>query len=243
MPTLIERMHELSVQIRLLADSQVTEGEAKRFATRADEFSDPSNAISIPARRFGLLMAKGVQMETSFLEVRVEARGLKRTIDNIAAKYDTDRRSILAPDTNWRLSTRSQLTRLAEHVNEHLLAAWRKYVLQLKPNVDQGLLRVLRSSPAYATHANYVEQLNTELYRLAERLPESQEEVDSPERLAEDLRRTLEDLPTDIPQPVRELFMAINQGTATAADLTDEAVEWLREKQLLHTLHVSWGAI
>lgn len=239
---LMDRILKLSSQIKSLAESQVTEEEARGFATRAEEFLEPSSAISIPAQRLDLFTNR-LQMETSFTELQEEALRLKRIIDNIATKYNSDPRSILAPDTNWRLITKNQLTKLARNVDEHLLTAWHNYVLGLKPNVDQGLLRVLRSSPAHATHANYVEQLNTELYRVAEHLPANQEEANSPERIAEDLRRALANLPTDIPEPVRELFLAINQGTATAAHLTDEAVDWLREKKLLHTLRVTWGVI
>ncbi len=238
MPTLIERIRELSGQIRSLADSQVTEDEAKGFATRTEELSEPSNAIAVPAQRFELFTDKGIPIGKSF----PEACRLKRTIDELAAKYDADPRSILAPDSNWRLATRNQLARLAERINPSLSEGWRSHVLSLKPVVDQGLLRVLRSSPAHAAHANRVEELNTEFNRLAERLPVTQEEVDRPERLSKELHRVLEDLPTDIPQPVRELFLAINQSTATAAHLTNEAVKWLREKELLHTLRISWGA-
>lgn len=238
MPTLIERIREVSSQIISLADSQVTEGEARGFATRVHELTEAANAISVPARRIELLAAKGVRIEAP----SAEANALKRTIDELAVRYEADPRSILAPDANWRLATRNQLTRLADRVTPSLLAAWRYYVLSIKPVVDQGLLRVLRSSPTHAVQAKRVEELNIEFHGLLERLPVSQEEIDRPERLAKELSRILEDLPTDIPQPVRELFLAINQGTATAAHLTDEAVAWLREREMLQTLRISWRA-
>ncbi|MFC1900366.1 hypothetical protein ACFLYN_02115 [Chloroflexota bacterium] len=243
MPTLIERINKLSGQIKSLADSQVTEEEANRLATRAEEFSEPSNALLVPARQFELLAAKGIQMNTLFLELSVEVRALKSSIDAIKVKYDADPKSILVPDTNWRLNTRTRLTKSILSINDHLLTAWKNYALGLMPNIDQGLLLVLRSSPTHSAIASRVEQLTAELHRISERLPTSEDEINSPERIAENLHHAMANLPPDIPEPVRELFIAINQGTATAAHLTDEAVEWLGEKQLLHTLRVIWGVV
>jgi len=236
MPTLVERIQELSNRIRSLADSQVTEDEAKGFATRRQELTDLFDAIRVPARRVELLRSKGIHIETP----SAEATALKRRIDELAARYESDPLSILEPDANWRYGTRNQLSKLATNVVPGLSDGWRSYVLKLKPIVDQGLLRVLESTPAHAAHANMVEDLDDELGRLADSLPTTQEEIDRPQQLSERLNRLLEDLPTDIPQPVRELFNAINQGTATAAQLTEEAVNWLRDSGLLDTLEVSW---
>ena len=63
MPTLIERIRELTEQIRSQADTKVTEDEAKRFRTRAKELSDPSNAIFVPTRRLELFKSKGIPVE------------------------------------------------------------------------------------------------------------------------------------------------------------------------------------
>ena len=239
MPTLIERILELSAQIRSLADSQVSEDEAKGFATRAEEYSGLSNVIAVPARRFELLTAKGMQVETPSGEARV----LKGKIDEVTAKYDADTRSILAPNATWRHNTRNQLASLAERVNTTLSEGWRTHVLSLRPVVDQGLLSMWRISPAHTDQAIWVEDLSRDFDHLAERLPVTQEEIDRPEQLSIQLRLALEELPPDYPQPVRELFSAINKDAATAAHLTDEAVQWLRENELLDRLRISWERI
>lgn len=239
MPTLIDRIHDLTEQIKMLADSKVTEDEAKGFSTRAQEFSDPSNAISVPTRRYELFIAKGIRVESP----ASDSRKLKRTIDELAAKYEADPRSILDPNTNWRYAIRNQLTQLADRVSEDQLVAWRSYLTKMRPHVDQGLMLVLRSSPAYADHANHVQELDSEFDQLNERLPVTQEQIDRPEGLATELLLAIDDLPQDIPEPVRELFRAINQRTATAAHLTDDALGWLRENALLETLRISWGPV
>lgn len=236
MPTLLERVRVLSAQITSLADSQVTANEAKTFLSRALEFSEAASVISTPTRRIELLRTKGLKINDASLEVAPP----KQAVENLLRKYETDRRSVLTPDTNWRLVTKPQLSKLSERVNASLRDTWRSYVLSTKPNVDQGLLRVLGSSPAYAAHARRIEVLDSSFRVIAEEFPVTLPDADRPEQLAKELKGLLEVLPTDIPKPVRDLFVAINQGSATVADLTDEAVAWLREKDLLQTVRLAW---
>ena len=236
MPELIEQIQKLSQKIKLLSDSQVTEQESKGFATRADELSKLSIALSVPTRRLEGFISNGIEGATSFST----ARELKGAIDEMVKKYDSDPRSILTPDPNWRHDTKSRLEQLAGRLNDQLLVNWSKYVSDIKPTVDQGLMVVFRSSPTYANHANRINELSSALDQLANRLPRSQEEIDQPTNLASEMRRAIENLPDDIPEPVRELFMAITRRTATPRHLTDEAFAWLRDKEMLDAIQLSW---
>ena len=236
MPVLFERVKNLSQQIQQLANSQVTEDESIGFRTRAEELSNPSAAIAVPTRRLELFRTKGIQVELSVQK----ARALKSTIDEMARQYDTEPRSILTPDANWRLITRTGLNQLAGLINEELSVGWRSYLSGIKPTIDQGLLIVLQSSPSYVNHANRVSELSSAFDTLANRLPTNQEEIDRPRELAAALRDAIENLPLDIPEPVRQLFVAISRRSATAGHLTDEALDWLRERDMLDTIVVSW---
>ena len=238
MPTLVERLRDISTRIKSLAGSQVSEDEARRFAARAEELSELSMDMSVPAGRMEGFTANQIHMEMP----DSRARSLKHTVDEIASKYDSDPSSILIPDANWRHSTKNSLASLTKEVSGKLSIAWRNYVSGIKPTIDQGLMIVFRSSPAYADHANRVQELGSALDQLAERLPGTQEEIDRPAALAAALLLAIENLPPDIPEPVRELFRAINRKTATAGHLTDEALGWLREKDMLDTIQVSWRA-
>jgi len=237
MPTLVERLRDISAWIKSLAESQVSEDEARRFTARAGELSDLSMDMSVPAGRLEGFAANQIHVEIP----DSRARSLKRTIDEMADKYDSDPLSILVPDASWRHFTKNSLASLTKEVSVALLIAWRNYVSGITPTIDQGLMIVFRSSPAYADHANRVQELGSALAQLAERLPGTQEDIDRPAALAAALLLAIENLP-DIPEPVRELFRAINRKTATAGHLTDEALGWLREKDMLDTIQVSWRA-
>ena len=169
------------------------------------------------------------------------ARELKKIIDQLKAKYASDPRIILKPDPSWRHETRNQLDKLAERADEEATRAWGEYVSELKPSINIGVMLALRSTPGFAEHANRLQALNNEFNDLAERLPTTEEEIDRPKELAEEMRAASENLPSDYPDPVNDLFRSINAGTATAAQLTDEAVVWLKENGLLEALRISWG--
>ena len=236
MPTLIERVQGLTQEIRQMANAKVSETEADAFRTRDGELSDAANAIAVPAKFIELFGTKGLKVETPVQQ----ARRLKSTIDEIAAKYDVDPLSIAATDTSWRFSTKPGLDRISRDVMEQLMLGWRKYVGNLKPEIDQGLIILLQNSSAYANHANKVREISSALDELAHRLPSTQDDFNKPEKLAADLNLAIENLPDDIPEPVRALFLAINSRVATAGHLTDDALTWLREKEMLDTIAVSW---
>ena len=236
MRTLIERARDLTQDIRQMASSKVSAAEAEGFRTRDGELSNVANAIAGPAKFIELFRTKGIDVEISVQQVR----RLKIAIDEMAAKYEADPLSILAADTSWRFSTKPALDRVSRDIREQLLVSWCKYVESLKPEIDQGLMIVLQSSPAYANHANKVREISSALDALAHRLPSTEDDFNKPEKLAVDLNLAIENLPDDIPEPVRALFLAINRRVATAGHLTDDALTWLREREMLDTIAVSW---
>ena len=239
MPTLLERMHALSTKITALASAKMTEDEAKVFAARAQELKEVAVIVSALAQRVELLASKGIRMQSP----PTEPEALKRVVDELATKYVADPRNILAPDTTWRYATRNQLKKLPERFNPSMLTAWQAYIRQLTPDVDQGLVRALLSSPAHAAYAKRVQEKEAELALSAQRLPDNRQELDRPEQLARELHDVLQKLPNDIPQVVQELFLAIGLGTATADDLVSlpyEEMTWLKDKRLLSDLHISW---
>lgn len=236
MRTLIEQASDLTHDIRQMANSKVSAADADGFRTRAEELSNAADAIAVPAQFIELFSSKGIDLDIPVQQ----ARRLKIAIDEMAAKYEADPQSILAANRNWRYSTKPALDRISRDIREQLLLGWRKYVESLKPEIDQGLMIVLQSSPAYAIHANKVREISSALDELAHRLPRTQDGFDEPEKLAADLNFAIENLPEDIPEPVRELFLAINRRVATAGHLTDDALTWLREREMLDTIEVSW---
>ena len=236
MTTLIERMDQLFENIQLLANSRVTQDQAQGFRTRAEELSALATTVMVPVKRAELLR----QQPIDFQVPRTEARELKVVIDEMRASYEANPSSILNPDTTWRYSTRNRLQKLAEQINDNLTLAWREYIERTRPDVDQAPLHVLQNAPAYAAQAGRIRSLLSQFEELAKRLPVSSEEIGQPGQLAGELRRVTQDIPSEIPRPVRELFESINQRTANAAQLTEEVVQWLRVNNLLETLRISW---
>jgi hypothetical protein len=234
--TIVERIRELSNQIISLAGSQTTEQEARAFETRAQELSDAARLVSAPARRIELFTAKGIMVKPPTAESAI----LKRAVNDMAAKYATEPANLLRADPRWRLVTKSQFAELSQLATDHLHEAWQAFVSAKRPTVDQGRRNIWKILPACQERALLVEERLAEFDNIAQHLPTSREDLDRPEQLATELNETLRELPMELPEPVRELFQAINGGTATAAHLTDEAIKWLRENDLLQTLRITW---
>ena len=240
MPTLVESVRGLSSKIKSLAGSQLAEQDAAGFGTRAEQLSELAYSLVAPAacsERFAGRIPTDLPSS--------EAKALQDIIDDIRHKFEVDPRTILVPNTKWRFETQKRLGDFAHQVNVSLLESWRTHVEKARDEVgsSEGLLRVLQTSPAYADRARRIIELETRINGFSERLPQNQTELEEPERLRGELRDATANLPQDLPEPVSVLFEAISRGTANASLLTDEALNWLREKELLHTLRISWGRI
>jgi len=236
MATIVERIRELSNQITSLAGSQTTEQEAKAFETRAQELSAAAILVYAPARRIELFTAKGIMIKP----LAAESAMLKRAVNDMVANYVAEPADLLKANPRWRLVTKSQFDELSKLATDHLREAWQAFVSAKRPPIDQGLRNIWKIFPAYREQAFLVEERLAEFDNIAQHLPTSREDLDRPEQLIAELDEIVRDLPTEFPEPVRELFQAISEGTATAVHLTDEALKWLRENNLLQTLCITW---
>ena len=234
--SLIERIRTISRDIRDLEGLQATEMEAKGFRTRADDLSQLADKIQVPAERTRLFRQSGIEVEAQ----EFQARQLRLKLDEILQGYMADRKSILESSTEWRFDTKSGLDSFASKTNQELRKAWIRYVTFLKPPINPALLRLLGRSRAFQAQSQKIDELFAELDSLMNRLPSSQQDLERPGLLAEEARRLAEELPQDIPEPVRQLFQSINQQTATVGHLTAEAMQWLKENEMLSDLRVSW---
>ena len=234
--TIIERAQGLTQELNRLTNSQVSQTEADGFRTRDEELSTTADEVMIPARYIELFRAKGINCHIPVQRVN----RLKATIDEMAAKYQANPRSILDPDTNWRFQTKTGIERIGREIREELLLRWHDYVEGLRPEIDQGLMIVLQNSPTFSSHTSRIRELNAILDDLSRQLPRNQQEVNQPEQFANELNNTVENLPGDIPEPVRDLFIAIHRGDATVKHLSEGALLWLRERNMLDSIAVSW---
>ena len=148
---------------------------------------------------------------------------MRLNLEEMQQEYAADRKSIITPKPEWRHETRDRLVAVARTSNQRLQASWDKHVDDAKPPINSGLLLMLSRSPAYQARLRTVTEQIEEFDRLRGRLPSNIDEAKRPAILAERLRSLLNQLPDDIPEPVRELFQSINSGSATAAHLTDDA--------------------
>ena len=236
MTKLIGQMREISRKIKDLEGLRATESDAEGFKTRADELSNLSGQIREPVRRIQLFRQSGIPVEASY----VQGNQLRLDLEEMQQEYATDRKSIITPKPEWRHETRNRLVAVARRSNERLQASWDKHVADAKPPINSGLLRMLARLPAYQTQLRTITERIDEFDRLPSRLPSSINDAKRPAILAERLRALLNELPDDIPDPVRELFQSINAESATAAQLTDDARAWLLEHGMLSDLRVSW---
>ena len=232
----ISRMRDISGKIKDLESLRATETEATAFKTRAEELSSLSGQIQQPVRRIRLFRHVDVPVEASY----VNDNQLRLDLERMSQEYAKNRKSIIAANSEWRHTTKNRLEAVSKRSNQRLQVSWDKHVADSKPPINGGLLRLLSKSRAYQTRSRQIEELLAEFDRLSGRLPTSTEEAQKPAILAERLQALLKELPDDIPEPVRQLFQSINEGTATAAQLTDDAWRWLLEQGMLSDLRVSW---
>ena len=236
MSSLINRVRELSKSIKDIEGLKATEDEAIGFRTRAEELSHLADQLQVQAVRTELFRKRDIAVETQ----QFPASQLRLKLEAMLRDYAADRKNILEPSPEWRHTTKNGLESIVKRANQQLLSAWNNHVVALKPPINGGLLRLLARSRAYQTQSRRINELVAELDRLSDRLPSSLEELERPALLARKVRALVEELPEDIPEAVRLLFRFINEETATAVHLTEEAMEWLRENEMLADLRVSW---
>ena len=215
---------------------KATEEEAKQFETRADELSDLAGMIQPLATLIGIFHGKGIAVETP----KAHPRQLRLKLEAMQKAYAADRKSIFGPSSEWRFTTKPRLERTARSSGQQLLEAWKAHLAEIRPAFDTGLLRLLSRSEEFQVRSRKMSELLAEFDLLASRLPSSMEELERPFRLAEELRVLTMELPGDIPEPVRRLFQSMEEGSATAAQLTGDTMQWLIENRMLSDVRVSW---
>ena len=236
MASLISRVREISKRIKDLEGLRATEDEANQFKTRADELSTLSGQVQLPASKIELFRRNGIAVETS----NSQAHQLRLELEAMRQAYAADRKSIIAANSEWRFSTKRGLEGIARSSHQQLQEAWNRHLAKLKPATDSGLLRLLARSTAYQERSRRIEELGDQIDRLANRPPNTVEDLERPLRLTEELQGLISELPDDIPAPVRLLFQAINERRATAEHLTQETIQWLLDNEMLSDLRVSW---
>ena len=236
MANLISRVQETSRSIKDIVGLKATEEEAKLFETRADELSDLAGLIQASATLIGDFHGKGIVVETP----KAHARQLRLELEAMQQAYAADRKSILGPSSEWRFTIKPRLQRTANSSNQQSLEAWKTHLAEIRPSSDTGLLRLLSRSEAFQARSRKISELLAEFDLLAIRLPSSMEELERPSRLAEELSVLTMELPGDIPEPVRRLFQSMDDGSATAAQLTGDTMQWLLENKMLSDVRVSW---
>ena len=234
--SLIDRVRAISQSIRDLEGLQATETEAVGFRTRADDLSLFADKIQVPAERTKLFRQNGIGVQAPESQVRQ----LRLKLEEMLQGYVADRKTILEPSSEWKFETKNGLDSIASKTNQELRTAWTRYVTNLRPSVNPGLLLLFARSRAYQAQSQRIDVLFAELDSLINRLPSSQRDLESPASLAHEARRLAEELPRDIPEPVRQLFQSIDSGSATASHLTAEAMQWLKDNEMLSDLRVSW---
>ena len=236
MASLISRVREISKRIKDLEGLRATEDEANQFKTRADDLSNLAWKVQQTATQIEMFRRQGIVVETA----ESHAHQLRLELEAMQQAYATDRKSILGPSNEWRFSTRTGLESIARTASQQLLEAWKSHLAEKKPATDSGLLRLLSKSAAFQARSRRIADLTAELDRLASRLPSSLEELEKPTRLAKELQALTKELPDDIPEPVRRLFQSMEQGNATAEQLTGDAMQWLLDNNMLADVRVSW---
>ena len=236
MANLISRVQEISRNIRDLEGLKATEEEAKQFETRADELSDLAGMVQPSATLIGIFRGRGIAVETPM----AHAHQLRLKLEAMQQAYAADRKSILGPSSEWRFTTKPGLERTAKSSFQELMEAWRAHLAEMRPASDTGLLRLLSRSEAFQARSRKISELLDVFDLLAIRLPSSMEELERPSRLAEELGLLTMELPGDIPEPVRRLFQSMEEGSATAAQLTGDTMQWLLENKMLSDVRVSW---
>ena len=236
MASLISRVRVISNRIRDLEGLKATEAEVNQFKTRADDLSNLAVRIQQPADQIDLFRRKGIAVETP----RTQAHQLRLELETMQEAYAKDRKSIIAASSEWRFNTRTGLDGIAKRSNQQLLEAWSGHLSELKPAADSGMLLLLARSTAYQERSRKITDLSAQIDQQSNRVPNTAEDLERPAKVADELRSLISEFPDDIPVPIRQLIQSINEGRATAEQLTGDAMQWLLDNKMLSDLQVSW---
>jgi hypothetical protein len=125
-----------------------------------------------------------------------------------------------------------------DRLQRELDAGWKRYI---DSTIDgyTGLLALVRGFPEFATQAKVLDDLVGQI-RKRDKAPSGETQLTNVDALLSqisDHARFIEEFPPD----VRALLERVVDGTATLADVTDNALHWLRKGDHVQSLAVTFA--
>lgn len=214
--TLIARQRELSTQVTQLEGFRGQLYELQRAVAR---FSPIVRIYSVFRER-GIGNANG----------DVGVQDALRQVSQLAARYKTDRTSILGPN---RLVSLRAVQLLGDTVQGRLLSEWQAYTATCVPSVNDDVLNVLSRIPALKASVNRVWAGLRELSDRMQRLPETAADIDAFEQHAKSVRAQWDAFDSGHLSPEVLRFLREAGGTGAGLEsLTDSVRAWLSENKL-----------
>ena len=126
----------------------------------------------------------------------------------------------------------------ATSLEANLKAIWSEYITLLTPKIDH--LKPFLNLSRCAAEIRKISGLQSELKELEDSLPIEEETVRKAEEKSREIHERVAKLDFgDVPLEVKRFIERVNSlGGATLADLTEEVLVWLREKNLLESFRI-----
>jgi len=162
---------------------------------------------------------------------------VKRKLQNIQNRLKESREEFI---TEYRQVQRlSAVEKLVQDLQSFLARSWASYVLeQTQPHFD--LLNLVEKLPEVTIQGNTITPLRQRLQSASNQLPQKVTRLAQFDSDLQALQNSLTNL-SGLSAEVTEFLRRIQKGTASVADLTDEALAWCRENERAGAFKISFG--
>jgi len=236
---LCERCNGLEAQIKSLGQAKALASQASYFEKRANELTAISSEFTSISKMFALLKNQKVKIELLF-DLRFDY--WHSQFVSLKEKYDNDPNSILdpVPGQDARVVLLNPLKQLPSTVKVAITSEWCEWANGQIPAINDDLLVVLASISSMKSKVERLRSLKRTALEIANRLPNSQMDIDSYAACMRDLKQTLDALDGgEIPKEVINFLRVAGRLEGADYDqLTPCVLKWFREHHLEKTLRI-----
>ena len=223
----IERARDLSRKIPELKKLQDEKQWLDKYAAFRTKLEDLTTALEGLAGIADELRKKGWEV-TGF---KVAAQGMLTETRKVIAAFGNDKSSSIAPQTSQTFWT--PLEAMPKKICNVLEKEWKNYVESKIPSDQTDILEILSKVQGFSDQTTTVHGLFSKMRSLGGQLPKKGD-FELLDTLANQVQQAWESLDVDgLPPTVLDFLKKAHTNGFSLADLNDDVLNWLKEKNLL----------
>lgn len=236
MKTLVEQCQQLSADMDRIANREGDSEIVKSLTAVTEAIEEHvtwAQALTVNVRA---MSGNSALSDPGWVAVG-SAADLQKRIDAVKRRLAENRGDLRKGNTWANCDTEAK--GLTQSLARKLEGAWKKFIGGL--TVDTASFSTFRHVPACKVALRKVDELNGKIRSREATLPITRKEVSEAVTLSAEARALIDSLNLgDVPKEVQALLKDAASGRARLADLSDKALEWLRDhKQFIAGLRIT----